>query len=206
MPTFELLYPIIVYNMITIRVPVYEQERLFYGNIPNFSKTVFLKTIVVVRHAKSDQSFWGNDFERPLNERGRKDAPVMAQRLYNRNLTVDAFVSSPATRALSTARVFAAAFGKKDEDIVQVSSLYHAPSPVFYECILGLPEAWQHVALFAHNPGITNFVNTLTDAVQVDNMPTCGIFAVEADCDHWADFKQATKRFLFFDYPKKQHD
>lgn len=162
-----------------------------------------MKTILLIRHAKSDQGFPGNDFERPLNERGKRDAPDMAGRLKDRKIRIDKFVSSPAVRAFTTARIFSKAYDYKENDILQVSALYHAPSPVFYDVIAQLSDQWDHVAIFSHNPGITNFVNSCTDEVQVDNMPTCGIFAVEADCEQWSGFEQAGKRFLFFDYPKK---
>ena len=54
---------------------------------------------------------------------------------------------------------------------------------------------------FSHNPGITDYANTLTN-VHTDNIPTCGIFAVQADVEKWQDFTKAEKMFLFFDYPK----
>jgi phosphohistidine phosphatase len=161
-----------------------------------------LKTLLVIRHAKSDQSFFGNDFERPLNERGKKDAPVIANRLLQKNITIDAFVSSPAKRAKKTAEIFCEAFNQQPADIAFVSSLYHAPSHQFYEVIKTLDDKNNAVAIFAHNPGITYFVNELATGTRIDNMPTCAVFAVQADIEHWKDFAKAKKEFLFFDYPK----
>ena len=126
----------------------------------------------------------------------------MAKRLLDRKLKVGAFVSSPAKRARKTAGLFADAMGYNENDIVLVSALYQAPPAVFYEVVESLGEHFNTVALFAHNPGITEFVNDLSTVVQIDNMPTCGIYAVKADCKHWADFSKAKKEFLFFDYPK----
>lgn len=162
-----------------------------------------MKTILIIRHAKSDQGFPDNDFERPLNERGKRDAPDMAGRLLGKKIRIDGFVSSPAVRAFSTATIFCKTYDGKESDILQVSSLYHAPAAVFYNVIAELPGKWDQVALFSHNPGITHFVNTLTSEVQLDNMPTCAVFAVEAGCSSWTEFKNSKKRFLFFDYPKK---
>lgn len=162
-----------------------------------------MKTVLLIRHAKSDQAFPGNDFERPLNERGRKDAPGMAEKLLAKKVRIDGFVSSPAVRALTTAKLFCAAYNYKENEILQISALYHAPAPVFYDVISQLPDNWDHIAVFSHNPGITHFVNSCTDEVQVDNMPTCSVFAVAADCDSWAKFDAAKKHFLFFEYPKK---
>jgi phosphohistidine phosphatase len=160
-----------------------------------------LKTLLVIRHAKSDQSFFGNDFERPLNDRGKKDAPVVASRLLEKNIAIDAFVSSPAKRAKKTAEIFCQTFKQQTDDILFISSLYHAPSQQFYEVIKTLDDKDNTVAIFAHNPGITYFVNELA-AVRIDNMPTCAVFAVQADIEHWKDFAKAKKEFLFFDYPK----
>lgn len=162
-----------------------------------------MKTLFIVRHAKSDQSFFGNDFERPLNERGRSDAPVMAKRLLDKNYKIDALVSSPAVRAKQTAAFFAEGLNMSPAGIIFVSALYHAPPEVFYETVAGLPDDLNTVALFSHNPGITYFVNSLNSGAKIDNMPTCGIFAVSADIKEWYGFIKAKKEFLFFDYPKK---
>jgi phosphohistidine phosphatase len=160
-----------------------------------------LKTLLVIRHAKSDQSFFGNDFERPLNERGKNDAPAMAKKLLNRSITIDAFVASPAKRAKKTAELFCKEYNVKDGDIIFVSALYHAPAEIFYEVIQHLDDPFNTVAIFAHNPGITYFVNELTE-MKIDNMPTCGVFAIQANISHWKDFAKAKKEFLFFDWPK----
>lgn len=166
-------------------------------------KKRLLKTIFIIRHAKSDQSFFGNDFERPLNVRGRTDAPVMAKQLLAKTGAIDAFISSPAVRAKCTAELFATAFQIPTDEIIFISALYHAPEEVFYDIIAGLPESINKVAIFAHNPGITHFVNSLNSKKQVDNMPTCAIFAAEADITRWVDFFKAKKEFMFFDHPKK---
>jgi len=161
------------------------------------------KTLLIVRHAKSSWEIGTlSDFERSLNDRGKKDAPVMAKRLIDRNIFIDAFVSSPAKRAKKTAEIFCEAYGKKADDIELVSMLYHPEVDNFYETIEQLENESETVAIFSHNPGITEFVNTLTDAVRIDNMPTCGVFAIQIQSDKWADFKKTKKQFLFFDYPK----
>jgi phosphohistidine phosphatase len=126
----------------------------------------------------------------------------MANRVLNRRVKIDAFVSSPAARAKQTAEYFAAAYDVKKSDIIFVSALYHAPPDIFYDVISTLPDTYSSAAVFAHNPGITHFVNELTDVVQVDNMPTCAVFAVQADIDSWKGFGKAKKEFIFFDFPK----
>ncbi|HYH14848.1 MAG TPA: phosphoglycerate mutase family protein [Flavisolibacter sp.] len=161
-----------------------------------------MKTLLVVRHAKSSwERFDQPDIERPLNDRGKKDAPEMAQRLKEKNIKVDLFVSSPAKRAKKTAKLFAEEYKVDKDDILIREELYEPRVDNFYNVAISLPDKANVIALFSHNPGITEFVNTLTN-VRIDDMPTCGIFAVSADTDNWSEFKEASKQFLFFDYPK----
>jgi phosphohistidine phosphatase len=162
-----------------------------------------MKTILIVRHAKSSWEIGSlKDFDRPLNERGKKDATIMAQRLLDKKIIIDAFISSPAKRAKETAGFFSAVYNKKEENIIFVPTLYHANVATFYETIENINDEFNTVALFSHNPGITAFANELIESVKIDNMPTCGIFAVKIDTKKWKEFKKATKEFLFFDYPK----
>lgn len=125
----------------------------------------------------------------------------MAERLKEKGIKVDAFVSSTAKRAKRTARFFAEEFKKDKEDIQLVEDLYLPSVDKIYNAITGLNDKANVVAIFSHNPGITEFVNTLT-SVRIDDMPTCGMFAVQVNTANWAAFKEAEKSFLFFDYPK----
>ena len=161
-----------------------------------------MKTLILIRHAKSS---WDDpalsDFERPLNERGKKDAPSMAERLYERGIKIDAFVTSPARRARKTAEQFAKRYKKEKSDLLLKTELYMAGDEAFTNVIEKLDDDIDCVAVFSHNPGITDFANSLTDA-RIDNIPTCGIFGVSLDAKKWNKFREAKKKFLFFDYPK----
>ncbi len=161
-----------------------------------------MKQLILIRHAKSD---WGNpgldDFDRPLNERGKKDAPAMAQRLVDKKISIEAFIASPAKRAAKTAKYFAEAYNRKKEEIIFEKKLYMANTSSFYSIIEKVEDKFNSIAIFSHNFGITEFANMLTD-MQIDNMPTCGVFAIKAECNTWADFREAKKEFWFFDYPK----
>ncbi len=163
-----------------------------------------MKQLLVIRHAKSSWELSNlNDFDRPLNERGKRDAPVMARRLLDKKVKIDAFISSPAKRAKQTANLFAKEYEKKEEDIIFKTELYHAGEEVFYDVIEKTDDQLNRIAIFSHNPGITEFVNSLTEE-QLDNMPTCGVFAIKIKTNKWADIKQAKKEFWFFDYPKSK--
>lgn len=164
-----------------------------------------MKSLLLIRHAKSS---WDNpaqnDFDRPLNTRGLKDAPMMAQRLHERKIKIDAFLSSPAVRAKQTCIFFMQEF-KASENLLHLQSqLYLAVPDVFMQSIVNIPDSVSSAAIFSHNEGITEFANTLTNT-SIDNMPTCSVFAVKTDIENWKDFKKAKKEFWFFDYPKLQH-
>jgi phosphohistidine phosphatase len=161
-----------------------------------------MKQLLLIRHAKSSwDSAEMTDFDRPLNDRGKKDALRMVNRLNERNVTIDLFVSSTANRAQSTARIFMEQLLTASNKLILINDLYLAPSEVFYNVIVDFDDSFQSVALFSHNPGITDFVNSLT-TMHTNNVPTCGIFAVSVNTNNWRDFKKAEKQFLFYDYPK----
>ena len=161
-----------------------------------------MKTLLLVRHAKSSWEEPGvQDIDRPLNERGKQDAPEMAKRIKDKKIDIDLFVSSPAKRARRTAKFFTEEFDVKKGDIIIEEELYLASPSNFINVIKGLQKKYDTVALFAHNPGITELANQLT-SVRIDNMPTCSVFAVNAHTDSWKQFDIAEKDFLFFDYPK----
>jgi phosphohistidine phosphatase len=161
-----------------------------------------MKTLYIVRHAKSSWPLGVADFDRPLNDRGKRDAPEMAERLYKRDDKIKLFVSSPAKRALTTCKLFCEQFGISEKKIRQIDNLYHASVPAFFDVVEGFDEDFKKAVIFSHNPGITEFVNTLCPQFKLDNMPTCAIFAVHADTDKWSEFRISEKKFLFFDFPK----
>jgi phosphohistidine phosphatase len=165
-----------------------------------------MKTLLLIRHAKSS---WGSkastDFDRPLNDRGKADCPVMAARLIKQGYRPDLFVSSPARRARRTAELFIREFGKSKDEILLMPELYHADNSIFQNLISRFDDYYHMAAVFGHNPAISEFVNTLTET-RIDDMPTCSIFGIRIETDSWADFEQSEKKFLFFDSPKAGHD
>jgi len=161
-----------------------------------------MKTLLIIRHAKSS---WDNvlvkAIDRPLNDRGKRDAPAMARRLLQADVKIGIFVSSPAKRARNTAELIIHEYGRSEKEILFIPELYHAQIQVFNETISRLDDRWDSAALFSHNPGITAFVNSL-NTIRVDNMPTCGIFAVRSAVSSWSEFAATQAEFWFFDYPK----
>lgn len=159
-----------------------------------------MKSLLLVRHAKSswdDPSM--SDFDRPLNERGKKNAPEMAIRLHDRGIRIDLLISSPARRARQTAKAFQKILAI--EKLELRDELYLPASHVFSSVIRSIPDTVSTAALFSHNPGITEFANLLS-STRIDNMPTASVFAVQSDVNEWREFSNANTRFWFFDYPK----
>jgi len=165
-----------------------------------------MKQIILVRHAKSDwNNSISNDIDRPITDQGRHEAQLMAKRLLKKHIPIDAFISSPAKRAITTAGYFAEAYQTKEKEIIKIPELYNAYSFDFFEVIQKLDDSINNVVLISHNPGITDFANRLTD-IRIDHMPTCSVFAIQVLTDQWKDFQKQEKKFLFFDYPKMKEN
>lgn len=160
------------------------------------------KKLLIVRHAKSDwESGIKRDFDRPLNNRGEKNAPEMAQRLVNKNIIPEKIVSSPALRAISTAGKFAEAFGYAKSDIIQEPKIYEATASTLLKVINTLPNDVDFVALFGHNPGLTELVINLCNA-DIYNIPTCGMVLIDFPYEDWEMITSGSGEEVFFDFPK----
>lgn len=160
-----------------------------------------MKKVYLIRHAKSDWSYGTADFDRPLNERGRRDGPMMAKRLLQRGAGIDAFVTSPALRALSTCRAFMKAYGRDEKEMILEPALYHAPPSVIWQVLSSMDESYSSIALFSHNNGITDFANSL-GILQIDNMPTCCVVGFSSEAATWKQIRDAGRALLLLDYPK----
>ncbi|MFD0941738.1 SixA phosphatase family protein [Pedobacter boryungensis] len=164
------------------------------------------KQLLIIRHAKSD---WGNanlhDFDRPLNKRGTANAPEMAQRLSNQQIIPQLIVSSPALRAITTAKYFAKAWKISSKDIQQESEIYEANVKALLSVITNFDNELDIIALFGHNPGLTDLANYLSNA-HIYNMPTCSVVFIEFPFDDWEEVSANTGKVLLFDYPKSLDD
>ena len=168
-----------------------------------------MKTVYLIRHAKSsweDESL--SDFDRPLNDRGKIDAPRMGRRLKEKEVTPDLFVSSPAKRALSTAKRIADAIGYKKENIKSERSLYHADDEEILNVIRSMNDNNDCIFVFGHNPGLTEFVNNMNhDHKQfIDNIPTCGIAAFQFPINSWRQIDFGKGDLILYDFPKSKAD
>lgn len=162
-----------------------------------------MKTLYLCRHAKSSWADPGmDDFDRPLNERGLRNAPYMAQVFKDRGEPLDMIVSSPANRALTTARSFADALALPLERFLLEPRIYHAHRHALSHLVNHLPPAADRIMLFGHNPGFTELLNHLSDA-GVDNLPTCGLVRIDFALSDWQQLVKDSGTLVWFDYPKR---
>lgn len=157
-----------------------------------------MKTLILVRHAKSDWPEDTDDFDRPLAERGIENAHKMAAYLMQKGIHIDQFISSPALRALHTCEIFNETY---HIEILTNRKLYNANENNFESVINDLTDEVNSVAMFSHNNGISNFANMMSGDIFA--FPTCGVAGFQVDCESWADFEGAKKKLLFFYEPKK---
>lgn len=162
-----------------------------------------MKVIHLIRHAKSS---WDNpdldDFSRTLNERGKKDAPFMANKLKELGCNPDYFMSSPAKRTTETSKIIATALSYDIEKTIFDERIYHSSLPQILQVLNEIPNSFNTIILVGHNPTLTQLSNYLTDDF-IDNIPTCGIVKIELDIDNWQHIIQGIGRKIFFIYPKK---
>ena len=161
------------------------------------------RTLILFRHAKSN---WDDidlpDTERPLADRGMRDAPMMGERLAKQQVTPDLILSSPARRARSTAEIFANALGYKPEDIVVDERLYAAGPDSLLAVIGGLNDKLKCVMLFGHNPEFSALVHRLSS--ETTQLPTCAIAQFTFVMKSWSAIGSTTPEKVAFDYPKKK--
>lgn len=151
-----------------------------------------MKTVLMMRHAKSSwESGVATDHERPLNKRGRRDAPTMADLLCGNDVVPELIVSSDAKRTCETLELMLPVFQKfGSEPTVDIdSSFYHAPAQEWLEKLVGLSEDFSSVMFLGHNPGAEELVLHLTS--EYHSMPTAAIACFQYDADRWSDCSAA---------------
>jgi phosphohistidine phosphatase len=161
------------------------------------------RTLVLVRHAKSRQNYKNvADHDRPLNDRGERDAPYMAERLARRGPRPDRIISSSALRALATAEEFLVALELEADAMVVTRSIYEAGASELITLVSDLDNDLKCVIVVGHNPTLTDVANTLATE-PVGELPTCSVVTLALDSGTWADAKKGAFRLVDFDFPKR---
>jgi phosphohistidine phosphatase len=161
-----------------------------------------MKTLYIMRHAKSSWDFIDlSDHDRPLNNRGRKDAPAMGRELVAREESVDLIVSSSAVRALSTATLVAKELEYDVDKIAIEEDIYKADKREMLVVIKNIPNQFDKVLILGHNPTLTDLVNMLSPEL-IPDIPTAGIVALRFACTTWREISKDNAALHFFDFPK----
>ncbi len=162
------------------------------------------KTLYLVRHAKSS---WVNpsysDFDRPLNDRGQRDAPEMGRRLKAKGIRPDLIVCSPARRAIETLELLNAELGVDQDSIYMQKRLYEASTPTLIDIIQSLENSDESAMVIGHNPSMS-WVATQISGEPIGDLPTCSVVGLELDSNDWNMAGICAAKKIFLDYPKKQ--
>ena len=162
-----------------------------------------MKTLYLVRHAKSSWKYPNlDDFERPLNKRGRKSAPFMGTILKKLKAAPDVILSSPANRAAMTARIIADKIGYPPEKIHYSESIYEFSANALIHIIENLDDVVIKAMLVGHNPALTDLANYIGDK-PISNIPTSGVFCADLNITSWAKISDHCGKLKFFEFPKK---
>ncbi len=144
-----------------------------------------MKTLLLMRHAKSS---WKDthikDFDRPLNKRGERDAPLMGQLLLEQELVPQIILSSPALRARSTVEAITRAMNYQGE-VQYFDSFYLAEPTVYVDVVRLLPDSYERVLLVGHNPGLEAMLQVLCG--QVLPLSTAAVAHLALPMQRWSD-------------------
>lgn len=163
-----------------------------------------MKTLYLLRHAKSS---WENpeltDHQRPLNKRGKNDAPKMGQWLADHVEPPQLILCSDAVRTQQTIAPVLNAWQLQEKEVLRMEPLlYHASPGVLWDLVQECDQPIDRLLLVGHNPGLTEFANSLCKAFNTDNIPTCGFFACSFDIKHWHEAEASDGIFETYQFPK----
>ena len=162
-----------------------------------------MKRLILLRHAKSS---WEDealaDFDRPLNKRGERDAPLMGLRLKARRERPSLILTSPAKRTRRTALLIARALEYPPEFLQPERALYLADAQEITAIIKAQPPQFSTLLVVGHNPGLTEFANRLLPSLALDNLPTAGVVAVDLPLERWDQLDAVPGTLAYYDYPK----
>ena len=159
-----------------------------------------MKTIYIVRHAKSSWEYEGiEDIDRPLKKRGITDSYLIANVLKNKIDRPDIFISSCANRALHTGIIFSNVFKFPMSHLRVSKSLYSFSDGYLVKTIKALDDEYDSAIVFSHDHGINTFVNDY-GSQRIDHVPTAGIIGIQFDTEHWKNIKKGTT--ILKEFPK----
>ena len=160
-----------------------------------------MKKLYIIRHAKSSwKDMTLDDFDRPLNKRGQRDAPIMGELLKKKNVQADIIVSSPALRTKITAEIMAQKVSYS-KGILYLKDIYEASCEKLHEILKELDNRNNIVFIFGHNTGFIDLAHKYIGLEE--NIPTCGVVEIDFDCKSWSEISSDNAKLISFEYPKK---
>lgn len=160
-----------------------------------------MKTLFILRHAKSswENAEW-SDFDRPLNERGLKTAPLMGKIIFDNHFQPEAIVSSPAERAAQTAILIKQA-ARLEAGIEFDEGIYEASPLKLVQVISRLDESKKSAMLVGHNPGLEGLIKVLTGEIQA--MPTAALAVITLNINSWNEIRAGCGKLQTLLRPKE---
>ena len=160
-----------------------------------------MKKLFIIRHAKSSwKDVTLDDFDRPLNKRGKRDAPFMAKLLKDKGITSDLILSSPANRAKTTANIIAKEL-EIENKLLFKENIYESSLSTLINCIKKADNNNHIIFIIGHNPSLNALAYEFVDFDE--NIPTTGIVEIEFSIDNWKDISEYNSKLISFEYPKK---
>lgn len=162
-----------------------------------------MKQLFLIRHAKSD---WGTSFltdiDRPLNNRGYTEAYFLSQWFQKNAPMPDKILSSTATRALNTALIFARTLNFDMNNFALEKNIYECTYTDFISVLQQQPSTVNSLAVFSHNPTVTEASNKLINEFFIDNIPTCGVIGINFSINDWQEIGLVKGELSFYQFPK----
>lgn len=163
-----------------------------------------MKKLYLIRHAKSS---WNDlnldDFDRPLNKRGKHDAKLMGERLKSKQIKPDLIIASPAKRASITANSIAKKIGYDLEKIDYQETIYEASLNNLLSILKSIDNKNDVVFLIGHNPSLNSLLDYLVESHNIENIVTTGIVEIELDVERWGEIDEDSGEVVLFEFPKK---
>lgn len=156
-----------------------------------------MKTLILIRHAKSSWEHDVIDRKRPLKKRGFNDAELVSQSFKERLISPEVVFSSPANRALTTCKIFLKNLNIDSKQLSIIEELYDFGGENVINFIKGLNEDYKTVMIFGHNHAFTSICNIFGD-MYIDNLPTSGLLVIDFNVDLWSDLDKGSTRFKIF--------
>lgn len=165
-----------------------------------------MKTLYLIRHAKSSwKDITLDDFDRPLNKRGKHDAKLMGKLLHTKHIKPDLILASPANRAMITAQKLAESIDYPLKKIHYQSAIYEASVEALLDVIRQAEDKVNTLFLIGHNPSLNGLLDYLVPENRVDNIVTTGIAEIELSIDRWEALAFGSGALIQFEFPKKYY-